>query len=207
MNILDISWPIMPTMTAYKNRSIVSFVERKDINRDGVCETTITLDAHSGTHIDAPAHFIASGDTVEHISLHTLIGAARVIDCTSIQEAISVQFLQEQIISENDIILFKTINSFKHTDDTFSPEFVFVDASAAQYLAQKKVKAVGIDYLGIERMQLDHRTHITLMESRITIIEGLRLGHVRAGTYQMYCLPLNVVGIEAAPARAILIEE
>jgi arylformamidase len=109
-------------------------------------------------------------------------------------------------IYAGDIILLKTANSSLGATALFNPSFVYLEASGAHYLQEKKIKAVGIDYLGIERAQPAHETHLQLMEHGITIIEGLRLQHVKQGRYLVCCLPLNAVGIEAAPARAVLIE-
>jgi arylformamidase len=113
----------------------------------------------------------------------------------------------ENEIVEDSIILFRTTNSDLSPTDKFSPHFVYLEASGATYLAEKKVKAVGIDYLGIEHSQPGHPTHENLLNADIVVIEGLRLGHVQAGNYFFVCLPLNMIGTEAAPARAVLMEK
>ncbi len=84
---------------------------------------------------------------------------------------------------------------------------MYLEASGAKYLTEKKIKAVGIDYLGIEHSQPGHPTHETLMNGDVIVIEGLRLGHVQKGNYFFVCLPLNMIGLEAAPARAILMSK
>lgn len=207
MEIIDISWPISSATTGYKDRKVVEFHERKTFAKDGFRESTITVDSHSGTHIDAPFHFLSDGKTIDQLNLASVVGKAQVIDCMTVSDAITREFLEEQNIQQGDIILLKTINSQKNATDTFSPDFIYLHSSGAQYLAEKKVKAVGIDYLGIERGQPGHPTHLELMKNNIAIIEGLRLNAVSAGSYQFVCLPLYVIGLEAAPARAILITE
>lgn len=207
MKIYDISWPISQATTGYKDKKIIMFEEIRNINRDGVRETAITLSSHTGTHIDAPSHFFKDGKTIDEISLDRLIGTAVVLDLTTVQEEITWDDLEplNDKINKDQIVLFKTINSDIDENAPFTPHFVYLHESGAEFLVQKKVKAVGIDYLGIERSQPDHMTHKTLMNHDILVIEGLRLEDVPAGNYEMYCLPLYVIGLEAAPARAILV--
>ncbi len=207
MRIIDISWPISPDMTTYKNNKVVTFERTKNFAKDNVRDSTITLGSHSGTHVDAPAHFLNDGKGVDQIKLEDLIGPARVLDCIAAGESITQDFLMQYDtqIKKHDIILLKTVNSILSPVDTFNTTFTYLDVSGARYLANKEVKAVGIDYLGIERNQPGHETHCTLMKSNVAIVEGLRLEHVEPGEYQMYCLPLKIMGLEAAPARAILV--
>ncbi|HZW61997.1 MAG TPA: cyclase family protein [Candidatus Babeliales bacterium] len=207
MEIIDISWPITPQMTAYKDKKVVSFSYSNTFEKDNFCESTITLGSHSGTHIDAPAHFLPDGETIEKFPLGLLIGECHVLDLTQVSEYISEGDLAYyDVIKENRIILFKTSNSQTAVNQPFDSSFIYLTASAAQYLVEHSVKAVGIDYLGIERNQPNHETHKILMQNGIPIIEGLRLQHVQPGTYFLWCLPLLVEGLEAAPARAVLVK-
>ncbi len=207
MRIIDISWPISPDMTAYKNNKVATFERTKNFAKDNVRDSIITLGSHSGTHVDAPAHFLNDGKSIDQIKLEDLIGSAHVLDCIAAGESITQDFLMhyDAQIKKHDIILLKTVNSVLSPVDTFNTMFTYLDVSGACYLANKEVKAVGIDYLGIERNQPGHETHYTLMNNNIAIVEGLRLEHVEPGEYQMYCLPLKIMGLEAAPARAILV--
>lgn len=206
MRVIDISWPISKATTGYKDRSIVNIDEVKNFNRDGVRETSIHLSSHTGTHVDAPSHFLKEGKTIDEMPLDRLIGDCVVLDMTVCMERITRDCLMEHAdkIVEGGIVLLRTTNSDLTATDKFSPHFVYLEVSGAQYLAEKKVKAVGIDYLGIEHSQPGHPTHENLMHADVTIIEGLRLGHVQAGNYFFVCLPLYSIGLEAAPARAIL---
>lgn len=204
--IIDISWPITPTMTSYKNNKPVLFTHEKNFAAHQVCDSNITLNSHTGTHIDAPAHFLANGATVETIPLQTLVGVCRIIDLTNLEHKITDKDLEIFDLKENEIILLKTKNSFLDVTQPFDTNFIYLDKTGAQFLAQKKIKTVGIDYLGIEREQPDHETHCILFEKQITIIEGLRLKEVYEGkNYFLCCLPLAINGLEAAPSRAILI--
>lgn len=193
-------------MTAYKDRSVVCITPTKLFERDAVRESLITLGSHTGTHIDAPAHFIVDGVTTQDISLDALMGACTVIDMTHCVDVITREDLVvvADKLQSDTRILFKTRNSAHSATDAFDAHFVYIDKEAALYLAQCKLKAIGFDYLGIERNQPGHETHIALLNAGIVIIEGLRLGYVSPGDYVLYCLPLALVGSDGAPARAIL---
>lgn len=209
MKVIDISWPISKATTGYKDRYVVGIDEVKNFNRDGVRETNIHLSSHSGTHVDAPAHFLKEGISIDEIHLDRLIGDCIVLDMTTCAERITRDCLMahDADITEGKIILFRTTNSDISATGKFSPHFVYLEVSGAAYLAEKKIKAVGIDYLGIEHSQPGHPTHESLMHADVLIIEGLRLGHVQPGHYFFVCLPLNMIGTEAAPARAVLMSK
>ncbi len=206
MKIIDISWAISSATTGYKDKDVVQFEEIKTFAKDGVRESIIHLSSHTGTHIDAPSHFLKDGKTIDQMDLNSLIGPCKVLDLTIVTDKITREHLEEHDIGRGDIILLKTTNSATSSIGKFDPHFVYLELSGAQYLTEKKIKAVGIDYLGIERNQPGHLTHLELMNHDVTIIEGLRLKNVDPGEYFLYCLPLYTLGLEAAPARAILIE-
>lgn len=206
MKIFDISWPLFNGMTAYKDRHVVEIKATKTFEQDGVRESLITFGSHSGTHIDAPAHFLKDGKSLEEINPLQCVGPATVIDMTHIERCITAEDLNVISLEPRKIVLFKTKNSELRVDERFDHDFIYVDATAAQWLVEHRVQAVGVDYLGIERAQSEHETHHILLEHKIAIVEGLRLAHVPAGEYFMWCLPLNIPGIDAVPARAVLIE-
>ena len=201
MKIFDISWPITQNSTEYKNKGTIRF----EYVGDSIQESIVRISSHTGTHVDAPAHFIKNGRTVEQIPLERLCGLARVIDCTEKENSITENDLLKHEIQSDEIILLKTKNSDLDFEAPFTSKFVYLEASGASFLLQKGIKAVGIDYLGIEREQPNHETHITLLSKNIPIIEGLRLAHIVPGLYTCICLPLAVQGLEAAPARVILL--
>lgn len=207
MKIIDISWPISPASTEYRDKESISFTETKTFEKDSARETTICMDSHTGTHIDAPAHFLKDGITVDEIHLDRLIGKAIVIDVLTVNDAITEDDLHGYEIAEGDIVLLRTANSALDPNDPFKSDFIYLDRSGADYLAKKKIKAIGIDYLGIERGDPEHTVHTTFMKADVVIVEGLRLGHVQAGEYFFVCLPLATIGLDASPARAILMSE
>lgn len=206
MKIIDISWPISSKMTTYKDKNDMQFHSVRSFEVDGVRESLLEINAHTGTHVDAPSHFLKDGKTIDEIPLTNLIGPCRVFDMTHIKEAISAADLKNCDFSSISIALFKTANSNLSATDKFSSNFIYLDASAAQYCVEQNIKAVGLDYLGIERNQLNHETHKVLLNANVAIIEGLRLQHVNQGIYYLICLPMALVGLEAAPARAVLID-
>lgn len=207
MHIIDISWPLSGDMTTYKNRADVIIDKLKSITKDCVAESMIQMHTHTGTHVDAPAHFIENGKTIDQIPLDFLCGTAVVIDCTHISEAITAEDLKihQKIITTHTRILLKTKNSFCKPTDPFNTHFVYLEKSGAQFLIDHGVKTVGFDYLGIERNQPGHPTHKTILQSGI-IIEGLRLAPVEPGIYTLFCLPLLIDKSDGSPARAILIK-
>jgi arylformamidase len=206
MNIIDISWPIGGNMTTYKNKKTLNFRPLVTWQEHKARETSYTLTTHTGTHVDAPAHFIEDGSTVESLSLSALCGPALVVDVTHCDDRIALKDILELPLKPGMRVLFKTRNSLKNSDDEFDPLFVYLADDAAYYLAQLPVAAVGIDYLGVERNQPNHETHHTLLSRKIVLIEGLRLAHVEPGVYTLFCLPLLMPGLDGAPARAILIK-
>jgi arylformamidase len=207
MTLIDITWPLNPQTTAYKDKKTIHFTATKNFAEHGVRESLITLNSHSGTHVDAPAHFLKDGNTSEKISLSALCGPCIVIDMTHCNECITQEDLKDIRLEKNVRVLFKTKNSFLSPTAPFNPAFIYLEKSAAQFLVQQNSAAVGIDYLGIERNQPAHETHIALLENNIPIIEGLRLAQVQPRKYLLICAPLAIEGLDGAPARAFLIDQ
>lgn len=202
--IYDISMHIHKDMQVYKNKEEKKPVFRvlADHENNQAHETEIKMGMHTGTHVDYPLHMIKDGKTSENEDLLKLIGTCKVLDLTHV-DVIDKNVLSTFHIEEDDFLLFKTRNS---DHDSFDFDFVYLDASGAAYLKEKKIRGVGTDALGIERSQADHPTHKLLLEDDIIIIEGLRLKDIREAQYEMVCLPLKIPGVEAVPARVILID-
>ncbi|TET06131.1 cyclase family protein [Candidatus Dependentiae bacterium] len=206
MKIIDISWPIDEHMTVQKEIQPVLFEPTKTFVKDKVRESHIHLNAHTGTHIDAPSYLFRDGKTVDQIDLYTCIGPANVLDLTNVDGSIKEEHLHAHEIHAGDIILLKTKNSSKDPTTPYDPNFVYLDHSAANYLVKQKVKTVGFDYITLEPKREFDRAHRELLEHEITVIEGLRLFFATPGLYFLFCLPLYVLGIEAAPTRAVLLD-
>jgi len=203
MKMYDVTAPIFEGMPVYKNKPEKQ-PKLTTVTNGYVTESRIDMDVHTGTHIDAPLHMVVNGETFETLSLGRLVGDCKVFDLTHIDDKISKNDIEHLVIEENDFILFKTKNSL---EDAFNFEFIYVAEDAAQLLAEKKVRGVGIDALGVERDQPGHPTHKTLFGNNIIIIEGLRLQEVPEGQYFMVAAPLKLVGTDAAPARVLLFEK
>ncbi len=206
MKLYDVSMCIEPTMAVYKNKE-----EKKPIilqsaffDKQGVYETTMTMNLHTGTHIDFPLHTLPNGKTSRSYDLTTFLGKAKVFDLTHVVDHISKADLINLPIENDDFVLFKTKNSFS---EAFEFEFIYVDISAANYLVEKHVRGVGVDALGIERAQPNHPTHDALLGNNIVILEGLRLKDVVAKTYPWVALPLKIDDVEALPVRVVLIDD
>ena len=200
----DVSMPIHVGMPVYKNRE--ENRPHLEVIRDfsqGAFETRLHLYMHSGTHMDAPYHFISTGEKIDTVTLDEVIRPCRVLDLTHVSGEITPGDLEVKGIQAGEFVLLKTRNSFQ---DGFVPDFVFLGTDGAKYLVNREVKGVGIDALSIERDQPGHTTHHLLLGADILIIEGLRLADVPEGTYMMLAAPLEVVGAEAAPVRVVLVE-
>ena len=205
MKLYDISMPIHENMMVYKDleekRPHIELV--KKIPQDTSNESSVTMNVHTGTHIDAPYHMDSDEKTIDQLDITKLLTVARVLDLTAVRGKITWDDLTAHRIQKNEFILLKTANSFT---ERFSAEFIYVAQSGAEHLAELGISGVGIDGLGIERAQPNHETHKVLMHNGIIIMEGLRLKEVPAGTYFMCALPLRIQGVDGSPARVVLIE-
>lgn len=205
MKLYDLSPEISEGMCVYKDK-----LEKKPkltatrTLKEGANESRLEIDAHTGSHVDAPYHFLESGRTIEKISLDKFIGKAVVLDFTEIKDKIiTKKLLLKKNFFADDIILLKTKIL---PDEFFNPEFIYLDQSGAKFLASKKIKAVGIDSLGIERSQPNHETHKILLKNNIPIFEGLDLSKVKEGKYFFYGFPLKIRKGDASPVRAVLVD-
>lgn len=205
MKIYDLSPEISEDMAVYKNR-----VEKRPkitVTRtiqEGANESKLDIYVHTGSHVDAPYHILNNGKTIEKISLDKFMGKAVVLDFTKVKDSITGNDLKNKKIQKNDIILLKTKNK---SEKSFNPNFTYLEKSGAAYLASKKIKAVGIDNLGIERNQPKHETHKILLSKDIVIFEGLDLSKVKEGKYYFHGLPLKIKKGDASPVRAVLVEK
>lgn len=202
----DISMNISNNVQVYKNKENKKphFTQVANFTEQGVYETEMTMNLHTGTHIDFPLHILDKGDTSSSLDLLRLFGEAIVIDLSNSQDDISSKDFIEQDIRENDFVLLKTKNSFS---EEFLFNFAYLSADGANYLIQKNIQGVGTDGLGIERSQEGHPTHKILLSNQKLIIEGLRLKDIQPGRYDFICLPIKIDSVEALPARAILFNQ
>ena len=203
---IDISIPLRNTMVHWPNDPPVNIKRVKNIEQGDTANLShISMGVHSGTHIDAPLHFIEHGEAVDKMPLDTMIGRARVIEIQD-TESIKPEELIPYRIRRGQRILFKTRNS-SHVwqADSFVDNFVFISDEAADFLVERGVSVVGVDYLSVGSFKHGGSyVHKTLLGNGVWVIEGLDLTPVSAGTYELVCLPLKIDRGDGSPARAIL---
>jgi arylformamidase len=216
MKIIDISVVINNDTIVYPNNPpvVIESVPKTASNSSGLSK--ISFGSHTATHIDAPSHTIEFGDPIEYYSLENFIGECQVFDFSYLNpgELIKISDFEKALNSENsskkeisagDRILVKTSNSDRGYEE-FYEDFVALSGDCADWLAEKNIYLFGIDYLSIKkRGSADNRAHNSLLSKNIPIIEGLNLKDVTGGTYEIFCPPLKLTGVDGAPTRAILI--
>ena len=205
MKIYDISMELKEGMIAYSNNTDFKIKQVNFIPNSNTNESLLSFSTHTGTHVDSPRHINNKGKTVDQIPLGNLIGKCRVIDLTNIIFEIKKEDIVKFKIKRNEIILLKTRNS--KFFNKFNENYIHLGFDAAKYLALKKIRCVGIDYLSIQKFHSGtQEVHRILLSNNVAIIEGLDLSNVNAGNYQLVCLPLRLIGTDGAPARAVLIK-
>jgi arylformamidase len=207
MKLYDISLPISDVMPVWPGDPPVSLVMISSISKgDPSNLTEIRMGAHTGTHIDAPYHYLGNGAKIESIPLETFVGPCLVVEVDS-QIIIRKEDLQRHDLTGHSRIILKTSNSklWDGPSGKFATNYVAMDIEAAEYLAAMNIVLVGTDYLSVEAYgSVGAPVHRTLLENKVTILEGLNLSGVPAGEYELICAPIRLVGCEAAPARVLL---
>jgi arylformamidase len=199
MSVIDISVPVRPGMLTYPGDPDVRLVREQAIaDGDPANISRIDFGVHTGTHVDAPVHFVEGAGSAETLPLDVLIGPAVVVDATAAQGELDETL---ELPAAADRILFKTRNSDLWAQDEFEADFVRVGVGLARRLAGARIRLVGVDYLSVG----DEAFHELLLGLGTVVIEGLDLRGVEPGPYQLVCLPLKLVGSDGAPARAVLL--
>ncbi|MGZ5477484.1 MAG: cyclase family protein [Thermoanaerobaculia bacterium] len=206
---IDVTTTLDPARTpVYEGDAPMRFEFLKDMRKgDALTLSVYSLGAHSGTHIDAPMHFVSGGAPIDLVSLEALIGPGRIIDIADSVQVIDAAELNRHKWQGAERVIFRTRSSARGWMDsqTFQRDFAYLTPDAAQLLADAGVKLVGIDYISIEQFGAPApRTHQILLGKGIPIVEGLALEAVSAGEYDVIMLPMKVAGHEGAPARAIV---
>lgn len=210
MRIIDVSVPIYERTPIYPGDPHIEIEQWAAISRgDAANVSMLHLGAHTGTHLDAPAHFIEGAPSLSSLALDVLIGEARVLEIAGEVRAIEASHITAQTLDGARRVLFKTRNSafWANPAEGFRTDFTYIAPDAARALVELGVRLVGIDYLSVERFKSDgFETHTTLLSNGVVILEGLDLREVAGGTYELICLPLRIAGGsgDGAPARAVL---
>jgi arylformamidase len=205
MKLIDVTVPLDAALPTYPNNTPFSLEPMKRRARgDSSNVSTLHLSVHAGTHVDAPRHFFDEGAGAEALPLEILCGRARVIEVTA-RRPVSPDDFARLDLSEDIRLLIKTHNSRLWGDATFHSDYVGISEAGARHLVEQGVKLVGVDYLSVEPYGTPgHPAHHILLGANTIIIEGLNLRDVDPGVYEMYCLPLSIVGADGAPARVVL---
>src|SRR5689334_10385823 len=206
---IDISAPIdAKTTPVYPGNAPVKLEFMMSYDKgDPLALSAFSFGAHTGTHVDAPMHFIKGGVPLDQVPLTRFIGPVRVIDCSPDARVIDAAELNKHSWKGATRIFFRTRNSRSGwmTDPKFHEDFTYIAPDAAQLLADAGVELVGVDYLSAEKFaSADPKVHHILLGKNIPIVEGLSLKDVQAGEYDLVLLPIRTIGHEAAPARAVI---
>jgi arylformamidase len=202
---IDVTVPIRGGMVHWPGNPEVVVAQTQHLRRgDPATVSFVSLGVHTGTHVDAPVHFLLDGAPVDSLPLDPLIGSARVLDMDELGR-IRPSDLEDRDIRAGERLLFKTRNSrFWKSSGDFRPDYTCLTPEAARWLVQRGVRTVGIDYLSVAPMDEAPETHEPLLAAGICVIEGLDLSAVEPGVYDLICLPLRLEGLDGAPARVIL---
>lgn len=210
MRIYDVSVAISPQTPTYPGDPGIEFEQWAALERgDPANVTMLHFGAHTATHVDAPAHFLAGTGRVDSMPLEALIGTARVVEIPVEALEIEPRHIEGLELDGAERVLFKTRNSafWANQERGFRKDFTYLAPESARLLVQRGVRLVGIDYLSVEKYNsADFETHTTLLGEGVVILEGLDLRSVAAGEYELICLPLKIAGGlgDGAPARAVL---
>jgi arylformamidase len=204
--LLDVSVLLTPGIATYPGNPPF---EISPVNRiadgDAANNSRLVMGTHTGTHVDAPKHFLDDRHGVDGMPLDLLIGRARVIDMP-VRGGITAAHLEAAGLREDLRVLLRTPNSaLWNSKQPFHPEYTHLTGEGAKFLVDQGVKVVGVDYLSVEQFHKPgHPAHMALLSANIVVIEGLNLSDAEPGVYEMYCLPLRIEGADGAPARVVL---
>jgi len=210
MTIHDISLPISGSLIVWPGDPEVKITQTSRLDKgDTATVSRLDLGAHTGTHVDAPCHFVPGGSSVDTLDLNVLMGPALVVHVLE-ADALSMDVLERlRIPPGTERVLFRTRNSdlWARGEREFDEDFVAITEDGAHWLVENGVRLVGIDYLSVAAFGEPTPTHSVLLRAGVIAVEGLDLSGMAAGVYQLVCLPLKIAGCDGAPARAILIDQ
>ena len=205
--IYDISVPIRSGGLVYPGNPEIEITLQQAVAKGaGANVSFVRFGSHTGTHADAARHFFDDGQTVDRIPLERLIGPALLVSFSDDVRAVGAADLRKHDLKGHKRILLRTRDSALLSQKEFVRDYTYLAPDGAQYLVESGVELVGIDYLSIEQFHSGHhKTHRTLLERSVVILEGLDLSVPAPGEYELVCLPLRIEGCDGAPARAVLI--
>lgn len=205
MRLYDVTMTLTHSMPTYPGEPGPALTPVKRMSKgDPANVSSLSIGLHTGTHVDAPGHFIEGASGVEALPLEALCGPARIVRIDD-PEAVRPDALEKAELNGVTRVLFQTRNRALISDPTFRKDFVYITPEAAEGLVARGVRLVGIDYLSVEAFDAPSpRTHLILLEAGVVVLEGLDLSLPPPGDYDLWCLPLKVAGADGAPARVVL---
>jgi len=210
MKIHDISLPVSESLAVWPGDPAIHITQPSHLDRgDLYTVSRLDLGAHTGTHVDAPAHFVPGGAGVDRLDLDLLVGPAWVVHVPDAR-VLTPEVLESLSIPPGaERLLFRTRNSdhWASGEEGFREDYVGVTDAGARWLIARGVRLVGIDYLSVSTYTDLVPPHQTLLGAGVIILEGLNLSGINPGQYRLVCLPIKLMGGDGAPARTILIQE
>ena len=206
--IYDLTLPITRSLIVWPGDPAIDLHRVLKMEDGDVCNLTrMNMSVHTGTHLDAPSHFVADGSHVESLDLQTLIGPALVVDAGDVQSITTAVLESLNIPINTTRLLIKTTNSARWVkgETTFYEEYVAVTADGAQWLVDRGVKLIGVDYLSVAPFDDLVVPHQILLGAQVIPVEGLNLHNIPTGEYQLICLPMLIEGSDGAPCRTVLL--
>jgi arylformamidase len=207
--LIDVSLTIGPDLLVWPSDPAVEVERRRSIAAgDEANVSELRIGTHTGTHVDPPVHFVEGTGGIDRVSVDVLVGPAVVADVRGRPGPLSAARLEEAVPPGTERLLLLTDNSelWRRLPVAFPEQYSCLSPEAATWLVENGVRLVGTDFLSIEeRGAQGHPVHRSLLEGGVVIVEGLDLGDVEPGTYQLVCLPLKILDGDGGPARAVLI--
>jgi len=204
MRIYDISLTLSPSMVRWVTSQPLELIERKRMRRGDLNNSSsIQASVHTGTHVDAPFHFVPDGKTIESLPLDLFIGPARVC-AVDVEAQITAADVRRLNLAGEKRVLFKTRNSSLLQNTAYDPSFVSFSVDGAEALAELGVQLVGLDYLSVARADEQVPVHRAFLDRGVVLLEGADLSQVEPGRYELICFPVKLAGSDGAPCRAVL---
>lgn len=207
MKIYDVSLPVSPELPVWPGDPPIELTRLASISEGSDANVSrLACGVHMGTHVDASLHFIDGAETIDQLDLSTLIGRVHVVDLQGETTITAAKLETVGVTKRARRVIFKTDNSrlWHNGQSEFFEDFVALQPDAAEWLVERGIQLVGIDYLSIAPFHNGGPTHRILLQAGVVIVEGLNLWSIPSGRYTLYCLPLNLKGSDGAPARVIL---
>lgn len=211
MKIQDISLTISNDIVTWPGDPKVNIQLPIQMKKGDACNVSRwEIGAHTGTHTDAPFHFVDDGKGIDEVPLDTYIGPCIVLEVSPKTINIEKDDIRHFDFKGHTRVLFKTKNSdhWKNNNMVFDNDFIAVGITGAEYLLEKKVRLVGVDYLSVESFhaEFEHPVHKKLLSNNVVVVEGLNLSEVKPGEYELICMPLKIKHGDGTPVRAALRE-